>query len=114
MEDAGFTDASRERADRFAEQQLGIGVVDEFADGAVGVGGSGGADSQLVAFRATPTERVTVTPRDQQGKATFNFEYNIDARGAQSGVAAELRASLIPIMREQAFDVVKQVERRGL
>lgn len=31
------------------------------------VGGSGGVDSQVVAFRATPGERVEVTPQGQQG-----------------------------------------------
>lgn len=35
--------------------------------GSFSVGGSGGADSQLVAFRATPGERVTVNPPGQSG-----------------------------------------------
>ena len=31
------------------------------------VGGSGGSDSQVVAFRASPKERVTVTPPGASG-----------------------------------------------
>ena len=34
------------------------------------VGGTGTTDSQLVAFRATPGERVTVTPRGETARAT--------------------------------------------
>lgn len=41
-----------------------------FASGAeFDVGGSGGIDSQLVAFRATPGERVSVTPANDRGTA---------------------------------------------
>jgi hypothetical protein len=41
----------------------GVGKLLGFAHGgSFAVGGSGGIDSQLVAFRASPGERVTVTP----------------------------------------------------
>lgn len=40
------------------------------------VGGSGGTDSQLVAFRATPGETVDVrTPAQQRAGATYNFNF---------------------------------------
>lgn len=47
----------------------GLGKLFGFADGgSFRVGGSGGTDSQLVAFRASPNERVTVeTPEQQRG-----------------------------------------------
>jgi hypothetical protein len=47
------------------------------------VGGSGGADSQLVAFRATPGERVTIAPEGSGGGGvTYAPVTHIDARGA--------------------------------
>jgi|SRR5271157_3044353 len=48
----------------------GIPQLMGFASGAdFDVGGSGGIDSQLVAFRATPGERVNVTPANDRGTA---------------------------------------------
>lgn len=68
-------------------------IAEEFPAFATGgrftVGGAGGTDSQLVAFRATPGERVTVeTPAQQRGGQAMVF--NIDARGADLGVAQRI------------------------
>lgn len=49
----------------------GLGSLFGFAQGgSFQVGGSGGIDSQLVAFRATPSERVTITNPGQDGFGT--------------------------------------------
>lgn len=65
--------------------------------GSFKVGGSGGIDSQLVAFKASPNERVTVTkPGQMIGSAASSVTQNfhIDARGAQEGVAEQIRQAL--------------------
>lgn len=61
---------------RIAAQQLLLSTINALFPGAqipafqhgggFRVGGSGGADSQLVAFRASPMENVTITPPGQQ------------------------------------------------
>lgn len=63
--------------------------------GSFKVGGSGGTDSQLVAFRATPGEMVDVRTPGQSGRGVvFAPVYNIDARGASAGVVPALTAEL--------------------
>ena len=53
--------------------------------GSFKVGGSGGRDSQLVAFKASPRERVSVeTPGQQKKNGSGNVTY-IDARGVDPG-----------------------------
>ena len=53
--------------------------------GSFKVGGSGGRDSQLVAFKASPRERVSVeTPGQQNKQGSGNVTY-IDARGVDPG-----------------------------
>ena len=71
--------------------------------GSFTVGGSGGTDSQLVAFKASPNETVTVTRPDQgqRGGATIIQNINIDATGAQIGVAEQM-AALLPAITKQA------------
>ena len=67
---------------------LGHGFADLLGfqhGGSFKVGGSGGKDSQLVAFKASPRERVSVeTPGQQKGKGGGNVTY-IDARGVDPG-----------------------------
>lgn len=76
--------------------------------GSFTVGGAGGTDSQLVAFRATPGEMVNVrTPAQQGGGGSVSISVAVDASGssvagdgAQAGelgrrVAASIRAVLI-------------------
>ena len=58
--------------------------------GSFKVGGSGGKDSQLVAFKASPNERVSVeTPGQQNKKGGSNVTY-IDARGVDPGQMSRL------------------------
>lgn len=55
------------------------GGVPGFArGGSFRVGGSGGRDSQLVAFRATPGERVDVTPSGGSGGGTTNVNAKVE------------------------------------
>lgn len=61
------------------------GLLPGFAGGgSFEVGGTGGIDSQVVAFRGTPGERVTISKRDQMasGGVTLAPVFNIDARGS--------------------------------
>lgn len=60
--------------------------------GSFKVGGGGGTDSQLVAFRASPNETVDVRRPDQQAGGAVHVSVNIDARGSDSaGSEARLR-----------------------
>lgn len=78
-----------------------------FADGgSFKVGGNGGTDSQLVAFRASPDETVSISrPDQQQGGGVVN-NWHVDNRGAS--VEAVQRMEQI-IQRVDA-----SVERRAL
>lgn len=65
--------------------------------GSFQVGGSGGVDSQLVAFKASPNERVTVTkPGQSMGMSGGGYApvYNIDARGADAAAVARIEQGL--------------------
>ena len=53
------------------------------------VGGSGGIDSTMVAFRATAGEQVSVTPPGHGASVTNIF--NVDMRGASAEAVSELR-----------------------
>lgn len=75
-------------------------VLDGFASGgSFEVGGVGGVDSQLVAFKATPGEQVDVSTRGQRGKGSgsvvINNNFNISApqgnipRKTQQQIATE-------------------------
>lgn len=48
------------------------------------VGGTGGPDSQVVAFRASPDERVTVTPKGKGGAGGGTINMYIQAQDANS------------------------------
>lgn len=69
----------------------GLGIVNQIRSmrtegfmtgGSFKVGGSGGADSQMVAFRATPGEQVTVSTPTQVRKGTDNVVSQNDPRAA--------------------------------
>lgn len=62
--------------------------------GSFTVGGSGGTDSQLVAFKASPGEQVTISPPGGGMGATIAPVYNIDARGADAGAEQRIRAAM--------------------
>ncbi|KAB2671990.1 hypothetical protein F9K77_01185 [Ochrobactrum sp. LMG 5442] len=72
--------------------------------GSFQVGGSGGIDSQLVAFKASPNERVSITKPGQDaggGRGTYAPTYNIDARGADQAAIMRLERGLSE--RDKAF-----------
>ncbi|HEU4986861.1 MAG TPA: hypothetical protein VFT89_07330 [Rhizobiaceae bacterium] len=82
-----------------------------FADGgSFAVAGAGGIDSQLVAFKATPGERVSITKpgQDMGGGPAYAPVYNIDARGADVAAVARLERGLA--QRDRLFD--KRVDQR--
>ncbi|HEA19666.1 MAG TPA: phage tail tape measure protein [Pricia antarctica] len=56
------------------------------------VGGSGGADSQLVTFRASPGERVQITPPGQsdQGSVVISPQFNITGASFSKAEASEI------------------------
>ena len=71
---------------------IGSFLGNKFADllgfqhgGSFKVGGSGGRDSQLVAFKASPREKVTVETPNQQNKGGSGNVTYIDARGVDPG-----------------------------
>ncbi len=83
-----------------------------FADGgSFNVGGAGGIDSQVVAFRASPNESVHITKPGQGigGQASINFAPVIDARGADAGAVARLESALQRANAEFSSNVVKTV-----
>ncbi len=73
----------------------GIGIPGLRTGGQFTVGGSGGADSQLVAFKATPGEEVTVTRPDQRpagrerAERPIQINFNISTPNADSFIRAE-------------------------
>lgn len=74
------------------------------------VGGSGGIDSKVVAFRATPGERVSVRRPDQGGASSAPvIHFSIDARGAQEGVAAQVQRAIA-----QAAPMIVDASRRAM
>lgn len=65
------------------------------------VGGSGGVDSQPVAFMSTPGSRVIEMPRNQQNAAgALNATFVIEAPGADAATAARLEAAADRITRQ--------------
>lgn len=74
--------------------------VSEFGQGyATGgsfmVGGSGGTDSQLVAFRASPDERVTIETPAQQRAGSGGVTINVNvASGSPSAIIAAIKQAL--------------------
>lgn len=84
-----------------------FGSLFGFANGgSFQVGGAGGIDSQVVAFRASPNERVTVTKPGQEGggRGAYAPVYNIDARGADQAAVARLERGLQD--RDKRFGVM--------
>lgn len=62
---------------RWIERNFGYDVPGYRLGGSFFVGGSGGPDSQLVAFRASPGEQVTVTPQARAGQAGGSRTLNL-------------------------------------
>lgn len=90
-----------------------IGKLFGFASGgSFTVAGGGGTDSQLVAFRATPGERVTVeTPAQQRGGGgTTVINQFVDI----SGEIRQQIANAMPTIIRAAVAQVADVRRRGV
>ena len=88
-----FTDESIKQAAKLRRSTLQFsgGALKKFAHGgAFSVAGTGGIDSQLVQFMASPGETVTVTPEGGGDGSTFN----IDARGAGLGVERRIQRAM--------------------
>ncbi|WP_048655297.1 phage tail protein [Sinorhizobium fredii] len=90
---------------------FGGGIIKGLLGGLIGfqnggsfqVGGAGGIDSQLVAFRASPNETVSITkPGQRAGGGTYAPVYHIDARGADQAAIARLERGLAERDRTEA------------
>lgn len=81
--------------------------------GSFAVGGAGGVDSQVVAFRATPGEMIDVrkSGQERQGMA-YAPVYNIDARGADAAAVARLERGLAERDKRFAARVDHRVNER--
>lgn len=81
-------------------QGLVGGLLGFASGGTILPGGTGGIDSQLVAFRKSPNEQVDITkPGQRRGGATYAPVYNIDARGADQAAIARLERGLAELDR---------------
>ena len=71
-----------------------LSMFDGFATGgSFRVGGQGGTDSQLVAFRASPDETVSINRPDQMGSGGGGGNvWNVDNRGASAEAVARMEA----------------------
>lgn len=100
----------------FATTGARMGLPGFATGGSFTVGGMGGIDSQLVAFRATPGENVSISPPGRSGGGggfMFAPVYNIDARGAD---AERIMAVLPPLLKQTEERTVARVldlQRRG-
>lgn len=70
---------------------LGIGFAN---GGEFTVGGTGGADSQMVGFRASPDETVSIKTPSQQ-KESEGMNVYIDARGADAAALARVEQQVL-------------------
>lgn len=76
------------------------------------VGGTGGTDSQLVAFRATPGERVTVQTPGQQGSGGATVVNLNIGPGTPAGIRAEVM-SMMPTIVSAVQSAMIDSKRRG-
>lgn len=74
------------------------------------VGGSGGTDSQLVAFKATPGEQVSISKPGMGGGASIHQTIQIDARGSSIESVKLLQQSIPGIIR-QSVDMARAAVR---
>lgn len=75
------------------------------------VGGSGGPDSQIVAFRASPMENVTITPPGQTQAPQEAPNVNVAAPSVF--IVKDEEAAIAAIQRGEADDAVMAVLRRN-
>lgn len=91
-----------------------LSSLPRFANGgSFKVGGAGGIDSQLVAFRASPSETVSIDkPGGGRGDVVVNFSPQIDNRGASSEAVAR-NAEQLEKMRRDIPGIVTQAIRKA-
>lgn len=84
--------------------------------GAFTVGGSGGTDSQLVAFKATPGEEVSVRTPSQQNRGGTTNNFSVDMRGASVEAVSRLEQLVMSVngsIERRALNVMAQSRVRG-
>lgn len=95
----------------------GLGkLIPGFATGgSFKVGGSGGTDSQLIAFRATPGEMVDIrTPGQAKvGAPSVTIQNNVDARGATTDLIRALPTILAQNNAKVQQELIQWFNRRG-
>jgi TP901 family phage tail tape measure protein len=97
---------------------MGGGFATAANGGQFKVGGSGGTDSQLVQFRASPDETVTISNPEQsrsstsEGGVVINMNVNVDAKGSDSGTADKLMVKLPKIIEQQVKTTIQTARRR--
>jgi hypothetical protein len=79
--------------------------------GSFTVGGSGGTDSQLVQFKATPGEHVSV---GQHPALSFSPTYQINAQGADPSVLPQLQQMIGEAQAQTKRDILVAFNRSGL
>lgn len=86
----------------------GVGKLFGFANGgSILPGGSGGTDSQVVAFRKSPAERVDIyTPGQRGGGIVIAPVFNVDARGATEDAAKQFKR-MLPAFAAQVAQMAK-------
>ncbi|RYC10076.1 phage tail tape measure protein [Ciceribacter ferrooxidans] len=95
------------------------GLVGFANGGTILPGGSGGIDSQVVAFRKSPTEQVDIYDPSKSrasGGGTYAPVYNIDARGADAGAVARIERALKAVdssVERRSVAAVNQHKTRG-
>lgn len=99
--------------DSAAAEPFNWSAEEGFASGgSFKVGGSGGTDSQLVAFRASPDETVTVeTPAQQRGSGggmTVNQSINVGGNVSHADIPAILKAA-----KDGALAAFAEAQARG-
>jgi hypothetical protein len=86
--------------------------------GSFEVGGQGGTDSNLVAFKATRGEEVSIKTRGQQesggGGGGVTVINNIDARGADAGVEQRIQQAVTQSSAATVAHVKDMMKRRRL
>ena len=82
------------------------------------VSGTGGADTRLVQFMATPGEKVTVQTIQQQAEEDkaqrgdfFKFDLNVST-GVASTVRSEM-LKLMPIMESKIIGSIAEMKKKG-
>src|SRR5690606_24238028 len=97
----GIAVAAPARLGSISIASIGGGGLKFVNGGSFKVGGAGGTDSQVVAFRATPGEMVDVrTPAQQIRDGGINFAPVINAPGADAAQLRRVEAKLEAMHRD--------------